>query len=165
MAEPMTLVLSQGQRSLVDPDDYEWASAFKWSALRCPRTGKFRAMRQARSDDGRRRTTYLSREIMGLKHGDLREVDHVNHDTLDDRRSNLRILTSDANKRWQPSRGGSSDYVGVVWDRDREMWRAQIAVKGRAINLGRYATEGAAAMARDLYVRRHQTGHEINFPH
>lgn len=104
----------------------------------------------------------MHRAILGLAHGDGLEADHRNHEPLDNRRANLRILTPQANKRWVPSRGGSSHFVGVTWDRRRKRWRAQIQVDGTVINLGRFETELEAAAARDTYVVQNATGHELN---
>lgn len=81
--------------------------------------------------------------------------------TYKDRKRRL-VFMQAANKRYQPSRGGSSRFVGVTWDSNRCRWRAQIQVEGVVRNLGRFATEVDAARARDAYVITHQTGHELN---
>lgn len=153
--------LSAGQVSLVDDDDAAILNQWKWSASRCHRD-KFMAMRVERLADGSRQTVYMHRQLLGLQHGDALEADHRNHDTLDNRRDNLRVLTPQMNKRWQPSRGGSSGFVGVTWEAGRNRWRAQIQIDGRVINLGRFRTEVEAAAARDAYVAANETGHERN---
>lgn len=153
--------LTQGKVALVDDEDAEWLGRWKWYACRTQKA-KFTATR-ARSGDEGRGIIYMSREILGLTVGDGLEADHENHDTLDNRRANLRVLTPAANKENQPSRGGTSRYVGVTWDVKRSLWRAQIQARKRGINLGRYRTEDEAAMARDRYVIDNNTGHALNF--
>lgn len=153
--------LSAGQIALVDDEDVPFLQQWKWSASKCQRD-KFVAIRSVWVD-GHSRSIYMAREILGLAHGDGLEADHVNHDTLDNRRSNLRVLTPGANKRWQPSRDGSSSvFVGVTWDKTRSRWRAQIQLEGKVINLGRYTTEQEAADARDAFVIANATGHVLN---
>lgn len=43
----------------------------------------------------------------------------------------------------------TSQYIGVYWDRDRSLWKAQIACKGRVLGLGRFLDEAIAARVRD----------------
>ena len=75
------------------------------------------------------------------------EIDHENRNKLDNRRHNLRFLTHAANCRNVPSQGGSSQYRGVVWDKERSRWRAQVKFDGRTRVLGRFHDEQAAAAA------------------
>jgi hypothetical protein len=156
------IVLTQGQVALVDDDDYEWINGYKWTAMRAHRGRKFVAARSVQIEAGKQRLVYMSRQILGLNYGDSGEADHWNHDTLDNRRENLRLVSSALNKRNQPSRGGSSRFVGVTWDGQRGRWRAQIQIDGRVINLGRFASEEEAAEARDYYVMANSTGHALN---
>lgn len=153
--------LTQGKIALVDEEDFEWLNSSRWCAAKSHRN-KFVAMRRGTLGSRNRETILMAREILGLRKGDKEEADHENHDTLDNRRNNLRILLPEANKRWVPSRGGSSKFVGVTWDSSRTLWRAQIQVDQVVYNLGRYSTEIEAALARDRYVIENQTGHELN---
>lgn len=153
--------LTQGQIAIVDDVDAVALSAWKWCACRQSRGRKFVAVRGDRST-GRKRLIYMHRQIMGLTAGDGMEADHLNHDTLDNRRENLRVVTPKQNKRYQPSRGGSSRFVGVTWDSTRRLWRAQISIDGKVTNLGRYPTEIEAAEARDAHVRGLGIEHKLN---
>lgn len=89
----------------------------------------------------------LHRAVLGLDFGDGRLVDHINGDTLDNRRANLRIVTTAQNAQNQGSRGGTSQHRGVSWCTTRQRWAAQAQVAGRKIFLGRFDTEQAAAAA------------------
>lgn len=154
------IMLTQSQITLVDEEDFEWLLQHSWCASRCHRN-KFVAVRGV-VRDGHHKTIYMHREILGLTPGDPRQANHINHDTLDNRRDNLVIITATANKRFQPSRGGSSSFVGVTWDAPRHRWRAQIQIDGKVINLGRFTSESEAARARDEFVLANSTGHELN---
>lgn len=155
--------LSYGQTAVVDAKDADWLSGWKWSASAC-QVGRFVAVRNGEVKPGLFRTIYMAREILGLKYGDPLQADHINHDLLDNRRSNLRIVTGTQNKENQPSRGGTSRFVGVTYDRHRSLWRAQIQLSGEMINLGRFEEEEDAARARDDFVRTAGSAHALNFP-
>jgi hypothetical protein len=99
--------LSQGMVALVSEEDYERASAFKWSASRESRAKKWYAIRwstvQEQLDNGwsRRVKIRLHRFIVGLPPGlfdpEARVVDHVSGDSLDNQRENLRICSQEEN--------------------------------------------------------------------
>lgn len=97
-----------------------------------------------------RRTVYLARIIMGDDINYL--VDHINGDTLDNRRENLRYCDKRTNAQNSRSRKGStSKYKGVSWDRFREKWRAMIKFEGRQIFIGRFDCETEAAKCYNHY--------------
>lgn len=64
-------------------------------------------------------------------------VDHINHDTLDNRKENLRICSNTRNK--MNNKSNTSGVCGVVWNKERNKWQAQIKINGKLINLGRYS--------------------------
>lgn len=92
------------------------------------------------------RRLWLHREIMRLSADDRHEVDHRSRNRLDNRKSNLRVVLSKANKQNVSKRSGlSSKYRGVAWDKTNRRWIAQVKVNGRHINLGRFDSEETAA--------------------
>lgn len=79
--------------------------------------------------------------------GDL-NPDHLNHDGLDNRKSNLRPATVWQNRLNSRNACGSSQYVGVSWCKKTRRWRAQIKLRGNAnAYLGRFDNEEDAALA------------------
>lgn len=94
---------------------------------------------------------YLHRVLAGLSPGDGLEVDHVDLDRLNNRRSNLRVTRHAENAQNQRSRPGtSSPHRGVSWSRQMGRWRAFGKVGGRWKHLGYYDDpEAAAAAARE----------------
>lgn len=133
---------------IVDVDDAEWASRWRWSLV-----GGY-AYRQ-RTVAGHRQSLYLHRELLGLMLGDGLEADHIDRDRLNCRRANLRILTRATNNQNRGSRRGStSPHRGVYWRADRGKWRAEIEIDRRRINLGTFDDEAEAAAAARVARRR-----------
>ncbi|HEY4832768.1 MAG TPA: HNH endonuclease [Waddliaceae bacterium] len=64
------------------------------------------------------------------------EVDHINRNGLDNRRSNLRLATPSQNRVNSEKKIGVSGFRGVRWDTQRRKWRADIQFKGKKIALG-----------------------------
>ena len=79
----------------------------------------------------------MHNEIIGAVFGV--EVDHENHDTLDNRRINLRFATKSqqaANRRLRSD--NRSGVKGVRWNKGTQSWRATITAEGKQISLGCY---------------------------
>ena len=76
-----------------------------------------------------KKTFRLHQLIMGKKEG--YEVDHINHDTLDNRKQNLRFTTGLENCH-------NKKVKGYSWDKKNNKWRVDIGVNGKHINLGRF---------------------------
>lgn len=89
MSETMRIELTQGKTALIDVADFTIVSAFKWRASWSPIGRTHYATASTKRADGRLTTLYMHRLITGAPKG--KEVDHINHDTLDNRRSNLRV--------------------------------------------------------------------------
>jgi hypothetical protein len=73
-------------------------------------------------------------------------VDHINHDTLDNRKENLRIVTNQQNTFNQKLKNHSSKYKGVTWNSNSEKWCARIR-HNKPIYLGLFKDEKEAGMA------------------
>lgn len=76
-------------------------------------------------------------------------VDHINHNTMDNRKENLRICTvAENNKNKSIYKRNKSGVTGVSWNKARNKWYATIGVNGKLINLGRYTNKEDAIKAR-----------------
>ena len=74
--------------------------------------------------------------------------DHINEIKSDNRLANLEYVTHRDNVcRHRASRKYSSKYLGVLWDKSRSKWLAQISIKGKKKYLGRFTSETQAAQA------------------
>jgi hypothetical protein len=89
--------LTKGYIAIVDDSDYPFVSQFKWRAMEV-KSGKVYATRhQFDPKINNNGCVYLHREIMGLGKGNKMTVDHINNNSLDCRRENMRIATQAQN--------------------------------------------------------------------
>lgn len=143
------LTLSQGQTSLIDDCDIELAD-LKWSA-KWDGKQSFYAVRNTLHITGRKQT-YQHRAIMerilNRQLSSNEYVDHKNHNTLDNRRENLRLTVGGQNRaNSTTSKNNTSGYKGVTWSKKDNRWKAQIKVNYKNKNLGSYLTAEDAAIA------------------
>src|SRR5690349_18638235 len=89
-----TVALSRGQIAIIDDEDAVVVGAFKWHASP-NRMGGFYAMTAVKNFEGKWTSLYMHRLITGAPKG--REVDHINHNTLDNRRENLKLCDRKGN--------------------------------------------------------------------
>lgn len=133
------LKLTQGKVAIVDDEDFNRFGHFKWHYL----SVGYAARRQLNSS---RTYVYLHRLIMKPEKG--QEIDHINGNTLDNRKSNLRI--ADRSKNMSNTRirkTNTSGYKGVSLDKSRNMWAAEITVNYKKLHLGRFNEIKEAAKA------------------
>jgi len=82
------------------------------------------------------------------------EVDHIDRNGANNRRTNLRLLTSTEQKFNCLSRkSGTSQYKGVSWLNSKRKWKSQIQINGNKVFIGYFNTELEAAVAYDNYAK------------
>jgi hypothetical protein len=140
---PVAVPLSKGRVALIDADDAKVVLAHRWYAASSSATHCY-AARCARDADGKWRRVYLHRLLMADQLLPGLVVDHINRDTLDNRRQNLRAVTQGRNiangrrRREQIAPGVYKSGHG---------WIAKIHHGGQAIYLGTYQTYAEAVAA------------------
>lgn len=140
------IVLTRNKVAVVDDEDYEWLSRWKWYAHK-PESHR-EQFYAARTDysSGEPVMVYMHREI-AARIG-LPQVDHHNGNGLHNWRSNLRPCTQNQNNGNQRKQlGTSSCYKGVSWDEVNGKWEANIKINGKKKRLGRFVEERQAAIA------------------
>jgi hypothetical protein len=140
--------LTHGKVALVDSEDYNWLSQFKWRAQKSgKRPDAFYAVRSI-TIKKRRTTIQMHRQIIKPPPG--LEIDHKNNDGLDNRRCNLRFCTRSQNMA--NSRGHTrrrSSFKGVYFHKQFRKWRAIITKNKKNLHLGFFKSQVRAAMAYD----------------
>ena len=138
--------LTQGQFALVDAEDYGWLSKWKWHAQKWHSEGEDHYYANRR-DPVKKTAIGMHRQIMGFPEG--LEVDHINGNSLDNRRCNLRAVSTELNQINSSTGWGSSRFRGVTWDASRGLWKAHATLRDVRYQLGHFPTEEAAARAVD----------------
>jgi hypothetical protein len=123
--------LTQGKVTLVDDDMFDYLNQWKWYY----------------SHDGyAERKVYVNkkykllkmhREILGLSGAIC--TDHINRNTIDNRKENLRIANKSQNGANRSfNKNSLSGIKGVCFDKNRNKWRASIGFQNKWIHIGRY---------------------------
>lgn len=142
--------LTQGKVAMVDDEDFERINQFKWHAHKPTASRTYYAVRNG-LPKGKR--IFLHREIMQTDK-DL-TVDHIDHDGLNNQKSNLRNCTHQQNTSNKSAhKNSTSKYVGVSFDKARNKWAAGIKINYKRIALGRYITEEGAAEAYNIAAKK-----------
>jgi len=148
--------LTRGLTTIVDDIDYERAKRFKWLAMKkvrkCGTT--FYAAREFRTF-GERFTVLLHTFILGEPENGY-VIDHINGNSLDNRRLNLRYCTIGQNLMNSRKRiNCTSKYKGVHWDSNSKKFKAQIQINGKRTHIGLFNKEIDAANAYDKYAEKY----------
>lgn len=141
--------LTKGFEAIVDDEDFERFNRFSWHAVFSP-SGWYarRAVRTKKLSA----TYFLHREILAPSSELV--VDHINRNTLDNRRENLRAVSPSLNRMNSVKASTKAGFKGAHWDRTRGMWRADLALGGERHKGPRRGTEEEAARDYDDLVRR-----------
>ena len=128
-------------------------SDVSWQANVDQTTGNYYAVHRLPQQNGKRSVEIMHRKIVARMIGrDLlptEQVDHINHDTLDNRRCNIRVATPTENQRNRGAqKNNTSGYKGVTWHRRARRWRAYIGINGTTRHLGLYVNIKDAVAAR-----------------
>lgn len=152
--------LTQSKIALVDDEDFPKLSKFKWHAWYSGYS--FYAVCCTR----RHGKIYMHREILGLKKNDGKIGDHINHNSLDNQKLNLRVATARLNSyNCKFKNNNTSGYRGVTWHKQINRWMAQIKVNNKRIYLGVFTDIIKAALAYDFASLEYYKENAIlNFP-
>ncbi len=139
------LLLTQGKIALIDDKDFLLVSEYKWRA--CKNRDTYYAMAHIRKNGKR---TGLSMHRLILNAPEEMETDHINHNGLDNRRCNLRLVTHQQNHfNRKGNINSSSKYKGVYWNKRDKKWQVHIWIDYKNHYLGRFDDEQKAAWAYD----------------
>lgn len=148
MQNTKIIKLVNGGETLVDADDYEYLSQFKWY-----RNGGGYAYRQwpKKDEDGNiwRQHVFIHRLVNKTPAGLY--TDHANQNRLDNRKCNLRTVDKSRNAANRPkriARNGKayvSAYKGVGFNKGSSLWEASVRCNGKS-KTTYHKTEAQAAL-------------------
>lgn len=121
-------------KALIDKEDIDKVKDYKW----CKDANNY--VRNSKQE-------YLHRIIVGEASF---YVDHINGNTLDNRKSNLRICNNADNlkNRVKLPKNNTSEILGVRFRKDRNKWYAEIQYNEQKVRLGSYTNKEDAIKAR-----------------
>lgn len=139
--------LTQGKVALVDDEDYEELSKYKWYAIKGKVT--YYAVRNIKAPTKSGQRMIQMHQVITGKLG----MDHADGDGLNNQKYNLRDVVENGNS-WnrRPQAKGSSIYKGVSKRRDNA-FIAGIRQYNKRIHLGTFSSEVEAAKAYDVKAR------------
>jgi hypothetical protein len=127
--------ITKGKITIVDDCDYEYLNQWKWY---CSSVGYAVRDIPCNTNNRKRKTILMHREILNTPDG--MDTDHINHNTLDNRKCNLRICTrsqNEANKGLR--RDNTSGIKGISWNKQIKKWHAQMKQNGKLIHVGYFS--------------------------
>ena len=125
--------LTQGKVAIVDTEDWEFLMQWRWS------------FNTRYASHGCPKRILMHRIIAGTP--EHLHTDHINGNTLDNRKENLRICAASDNckNRRQNISHKSSKYKGVSWNKENNKWTAGIYINKKRVHLGYFYKEEDAA--------------------
>jgi len=141
------ITLTQGKVALVDDEDFERLSAFKWHYAEDKKSNKGGYAKRVNPGEG---PSYLwmHKVILGLSEHE--QGDHRDGNKLNNQKYNLRPATHSNNTYNKVMDGrNSSGFKGVSMPKHFKRWRARAVIHGKEYWGGYFYTREAAAKAYD----------------
>jgi hypothetical protein len=146
--DPCTGVFSWKCRQVSKPQHISWNDKLAGKAAGCVSSSNYLLI--SISDN-----SYFAHRVAWLiVHGRWPEdqIDHIDHDTLNNSLSNLREVTNTENHRnVSLSKINKSGVSGVYWCRKSSKWHAQGIASGKRVHLGLFELLSDAAAARKCF--------------
>jgi hypothetical protein len=131
--------LTKGKVALVDDEDFKWLSKHNWYA-------SISGYNYYAQRTKKRKNIRMHRVILNAPKGVI--VDHINGNSLDNRKQNLRLCSQSENmcNRLSPVIN-TSGFKGVSQIKTSKKWEAYINKDGKRVRLGNFLSAKEAALA------------------
>ncbi len=156
------ITLTQGKFAKVDDEDYEYLNQWKWHyGARCYAV---RSGEAPKVNGKRQRKRFFMHRVVN-KTPDGFETDHIDLNTLNNQKYNLRDATTSKNGMNVRSRKNStSKFKGVFWDRRKRKWICRLVCQKVIKYEANFDCEVRAAKAYDeAALKHHGKFARINF--
>lgn len=139
--------LTKGKFAKVDDSNFDYLNQWKWHI-----SAYGYATRTTYSGHGHKTrkviVIYMHRLILNVQKG--MEVDHINYNPLDNRRSNIRIVTRSQNMMNRKLlKNNTSGFKGVSWNKRIRRWSVELTFNQKKIHIGHYQDIKIAAKKYD----------------
>lgn len=129
-------------RALIDLEDIDKVKNFKW----CINPQGYAICSKGIDN---KKYIRLHHYIFTNPNEDNLFIDHINRNRLDNRKSNLRIVSkADNNKNLSLRTDNNTNIIGVCYDNERNKWISQLKLDGKRILFKRYNNIDDAIIAR-----------------
>lgn len=157
--------LTKGYKALVNDEDFEYLSQFKWSTDPLGYAIRYKLVNK-KIVRIRMHRVILERVLERPLTSD-EEPDHIDHNPRNNTRQNLRVSTHQQNmrNRTKVKTPTASRFKGVYRSKGAKKWSAYIKINGKLHFLGQFDNEELAAKAYDAAAREHFGEFaNLNFP-
>jgi hypothetical protein len=154
--------------AIVNEDQYEYLMQWYWFA-KWERSAQcyYAARARHKEEQGAKGFVLLHRLISGADRATaVSRTDHINRNSLDNRRNNLRVCSQAENLRNRAApRANTSGFKGVSWHKKAGKWVARLVFEGKYHHLGLFTrAEDAAHIYDETVIRLHKEFAWTNFP-
>jgi hypothetical protein len=156
--------LGTGEEVLVEDEDFSSVVQLRWTrkAINRFKRGFYVYQQRSWGKDVVRHQMFLHRFLLSECEG---VIDHIDGNTFDNRRQNLRCVSDSQNSRnRQKNTNNSSGYSGVGLKKSIGKWESRTHRESKDIYFGYYSSPDLAALARDAFIRKHDPYGRYNFP-
>lgn len=131
--------LTKGYEAMVDDEDYDQLTKYKWQVLVC--RGRPYARRHGPGDS----SIFMHKAVLGIPD----KIDHIDNNSLNNQKSNLRAATPTQNGQNRKIQVHSTPYKGVSYFKHQKKFVATIKALGKRVHLGYFEDPVNAAKAYD----------------
>ena len=140
----MIITTNSGHEIEIDDDDFEMVKGITWYTMHSPYT-HYAMGREKGGRKDNRKYILMHRLLTNAPAG--LEVDHIDHNGLNNKRSNLRVCTRSQNQRNRLRHKPPKEGTGVYWHKKRMKWYARKFKDGKTYWIGAYETREDAMAA------------------
>lgn len=134
--------IANNKTALVDEDEFEYLSQWRWNHSKRPKPNLGYAVRMIQKNGVYLGSVYMHRAVLRVEEDGV-VVDHINGNTLDNRKSNLRTCSQLENRLNSKMRGDNkSGFKGVHYSKINRNWVSQLR-----LSLGSFKTPEEAHAA------------------